>query len=147
MIKTFIKGLLAGARGKESSCQCRRHLGTIPWSQKWHCTPVFLPGESHRQRNLEASVHGASKGRTGLSDWAHVTWSESHSVVSDSLWPHGFLHGILQARRLEWVAFPFSRGSSQPRDRTQVSCSAGGFFTSWATGEALCSSQLLRRKL
>ena len=40
------------------------------------------------------------------------------------------LHGILQARILEWVAFPFSRGSSQPRDRTQVSHIAGGFFTS-----------------
>ena len=39
-------------------------------------------------------------------------------------------HGILQARILEWVAFPFSRGSSQPRDRTQVSHTAGGFFTS-----------------
>ena len=44
--------------------------------------------------------------------------------------------GILQARILEWVAFPFSRGSSQPRDRNQVSCIAGGFFTSWATREA-----------
>ena len=40
------------------------------------------------------------------------------------------VHGILQARILEWVAFPFSRGSSQPRDRTQVSHIAGGFFTS-----------------
>ena len=37
-----------------------------------------------------------------------------------------------QARMPEWVAFPFSRGSSQPRDRTQVSCIADGFFTSWA---------------
>ena len=45
-------------------------------------------------------------------------------------------HGILQARILEWVAFLFSRGSSQPRDQTQVSCIAGGFFTSWATREA-----------
>ena len=44
--------------------------------------------------------------------------------------------GILQARTLEWVAIPFSRGSSQPRDGTQVSCIAGGFFTSWATREA-----------
>ena len=35
------------------------------------------------------------------------------------------VHGILQARILEWVAFPFSRGSSQLRDRTQVSCIAG----------------------
>ena len=39
------------------------------------------------------------------------------------------VHGILQARILEWVAFPFSRGSSQPRDRTQFSHIAGGFFT------------------
>ena len=39
------------------------------------------------------------------------------------------VHGILQARILEWVAFPFSRGSSQPRDRTQVSRIAGAFFT------------------
>ena len=36
---------------------------------------------------------------------------------------------ILQARILEWLAVPFSRGYSQPRDQTQVSCIAGGFFT------------------
>ena len=47
------------------------------------------------------------------------------------------IHGILQARRLEWVAFPFSRGSSQPRNWTQVSRIASGFFTSSATREAL----------
>jgi len=39
------------------------------------------------------------------------------------------VHGILQDRILEWVALPFSRGSYQLRDRTQVSCIAGGFFT------------------
>ena len=47
------------------------------------------------------------------------------------------VHGILQARTLEWVASPFSRGSSWPRDQTGVSCIAGRFFTSWATREAL----------
>ena len=46
------------------------------------------------------------------------------------------VHGILQARILEWLAFPFSKGSSQPRDGTQVSHIAGGIFTSWATREA-----------
>ena len=46
------------------------------------------------------------------------------------------VQGILQAIILEWVAFPVSRGSSQPRDRTQISHIAGGFFTSWATREA-----------
>ena len=45
------------------------------------------------------------------------------------------VHGILQARILEWVAFPFSRAFSQPRDWTQVSRIAGRFFTSWATRE------------
>ena len=40
------------------------------------------------------------------------------------------VHGILWARILEWVAFPFSRGSSQPRDQTQVSSIEGRFFTS-----------------
>ena len=39
------------------------------------------------------------------------------------------VHGILQARILEWIAFPFSGGSSQTRDQTQVSCIAGRFFT------------------
>ena len=43
------------------------------------------------------------------------------------------VHEILQARILEWVAFPFSRGPSQPRDWTQVSHTAARFFTSWAT--------------
>ena len=43
------------------------------------------------------------------------------------------VHGILQARTLEWVAFPVSRGSSQSRDQTQVCHMAGGFFTSWST--------------
>ena len=64
--------------------------------------------------------------------------SESRSVGSDSCDPMDYtIHGILQARILEWVAFPFSGGYSQHRDRTQVSYIAGGFFTSWATREAL----------
>ena len=47
------------------------------------------------------------------------------------------VHGILQARILEWVAFPFSRGLSQFRDQTQVSHIAERLFTSWTTREAL----------
>ena len=104
--------------------------------------------------------------------------SESRSVVSDSLQPHGLyspwnsagqntgvgslalLQGIFPTqgsnpglqhcrqilyqlshkgspRILEWVAYPFSRRSSWPRNRTRVSCIAGRFFTNWATREAL----------
>ena len=51
--------------------------------------------------------------------------------------PGSSVHGILQARILEWVAIPFSRGSFQPRDQTQFSYTAGRFFTIWATKEAL----------
>ena len=46
------------------------------------------------------------------------------------------VHKILQARILACVSFPFSRGSSKPRDQTKVSLIAGGFFTSWATRKA-----------
>ena len=50
--------------------------------------------------------------------------------------PGSSVHGILQARLLEWVAISFSRGSSQPRDWTCVSCISGRRFTIWATREA-----------
>ena len=45
------------------------------------------------------------------------------------------VHGILQARILEWIGIPFSRESSQPREQTHVSCISGEFFTSLATRE------------
>ena len=80
-----------------------------------------------------------------------LKWSESSSVVSDSVTPMGYtVHGILEARILEWIAFPFSRASSQPRDLTQVSRIAGGFFTNWATREdqmALGEKQNCRQKV
>ena len=52
--------------------------------------------------------------------------------------PGSYVHEILQARILEWIAMPSSRGFSQPRDWTQVSHITGRFFTIWATREALC---------
>ena len=62
-------------------------------------------------------------------------WSENESeslLTCVRLFNHMdyLVHGILQARILGWVAVPFSRGSSQPRGRTQVSLTAGRFFTS-----------------
>ena len=70
--------------------------------------------------------------------------SLSHSVVSNSSWLHGAQEdplsmGIIQARILEWITVPSCKGSSQHKDRTQVSRIAGRFFTVWATKEAnLC---------
>ena len=55
---------------------------------------------------------------------------ELQSMELQSKYSPNTVHGILQTRILEWVAVPFSRGSSQPRDQTQVSCIAGRFFTS-----------------
>ena len=63
--------------------------------------------------------------------WSEVKVAQSCLTLFDPM--DYTVHGMLQARILEWVAFPFSRGSSQPRDRTQVSPIAGEFFTSWAT--------------
>ena len=55
------------------------------------------------------------------------------------------VHGILQARILEWNAIPFSRGTSQPSDRTLVSCSAGRFFTVWATGKSYMTLSIVTK--
>ena len=74
--------------------------------------------------------------------WAVWKWKWSRSVLSDSLGPvdcsppSSSIHGILQARILEWVAISFSRGSSRPRDRTQVSQIAGRRFNLCTTREA-----------
>ena len=75
--------------------------------------------------------------------WTESTNTESESEVAQlcpTLWDPvdcsllgSSLHGIPQARTLEWVAISFSRGASQPRDRTRVSCTAGRRFNLWAT--------------
>ena len=69
---------------------------------------------------------------------SNVKWSESQSCLilwdlGDCSTPGSSVHGILQARILECVAISSSKGSSQPRDLTQVSCIAGRFFTIWVT--------------
>ena len=56
--------------------------------------------------------------------------------------PDFSVHGILQTSVLEWIAIPFSRGTSQPRDWTLVSCVAGTLFTVWATGKSLMLLEL-----
>ena len=61
-----------------------------------------------------------------------VKEAQSYQTLCDPMdcsLPGSSVHGIPQARILEWVVVPFSRESSQPRDHTQVSCIAGGFFS------------------
>ena len=66
--------------------------------------------------------------------WKKVKVAQPCPTLCDPMYYR--VHGTLQARILERVAFPFSRGSSQPRDQTQVFHIEGRFFTSWATREA-----------
>ena len=99
----------------------------------------------HPQENLEITWE--------VENWLQLwmqpsrTWQkvESESEVAQSCLtlcdpmdcslPGSSVHGILQARVLEWVAIFFSRGSSRPRERTQVSCIPGRRFNRWATRE------------
>ena len=96
-----------------------------------------------------AAVHGVMKSQTQMRDWtdwlnySHMlccAWSLSHVQLFATPWTiacrTSLSMGILQARMLEWVAMPSSRGSSQPKNWTQVSHSAGGFFTVRVTREA-----------
>ena len=78
-------------------------------------------------------------------------WKWSHSVVPDSLWPHGLrslpgssVHGIFQARILEWVAISFSRRSSWPRDWTLVFHIVDRSFTVWNIREVRCESWTIK---
>ena len=95
-----------------------------------------------------------------LQDLSSLTWATAVKALSPNHWkvkgkvlvaqscpifcdhvdyslPGSSLHGIFQARILEWVAIPFSKESFWPRGQTWVSCIAGRFFTVWATREAL----------
>ena len=104
------------------------------------CDPMdySLPGSSvHRDslgKNTGLGCHALLQGifpSQGLnSGLLHCRWTLYHVSHQES------------PRILDWVAYPFSRGSSQPRNHTGVSCIAGGFFSSWATRETLCQHSL-----
>ena len=111
-------------------CACmliRVRLFATPWTV---CSP---PG---------SSVHGDSPDKS--------TVVGCHALLQGIFPTPGSSPGLLHCRWilyrlnhqrspriLEWVVYPFCRGSFQPRNRTGVSCTAGGFFTSWATRETL----------
>ena len=98
------------------------------WVTELNWTDLFQHG-SLQFKNFRCSI---------LFDAYHCHISESSSVVFDSLQLMNYtIHGIVQARILEWVAVLFSRVSSQPRHRTQVSCNVSKLFTNWASGKHL----------
>ena len=110
------------------------------------------PGQGARVGSLVEELRSCMPGTTppknkiNLIIFSHIKKIIPHLVKVAQLCPTLYdsmdctVHGILQARVLEWVAFPFSRGSSQLRDQSQVSSIEGGFFTSWATKETIVKS-------
>ena len=104
-----------------------------PWSGSSCPPPGDLPDPAIEPASLMSPAlagrflnHYCHLGNTHNGLKVKESESESHSVVSDSLRPQDYtVHGILQARILEWVVMPSSRGSSRPRDQTHdsyVSC-------------------------
>ena len=80
-------------------------------------------------QNKQRSRPYTQNGRLNIEVIRPVKENQSRSVMSNFCDPMDHkAHGILQARILEWVTIPFCRGSSRPRDQTQVSLIAGGFF-------------------
>ena len=129
------------------ACQAPLSMGFSRWQ---YCRglpsdPGIKPGSSAMQADsLLTEPWGTYPIKGYYPKYAKNSYSSvSRSIMSDSLRPHSLsptsssVHGILQARILEWTAIPFFRGSSQPRDQTWVSCIAGRFFTVWATGKIL----------
>ena len=99
-------------------CQCHRGL--------WIAPPLML-----EENTSLAHRENLSSGRFQWSLFLCLTLGDS----MDCSPPGSSIHGIFQARVLEWVAISFSRGSSQPRDQTWVSHIVGRHFTIWATRE------------
>ena len=137
------KSLVSDSMGPYGPCQAPLSMGFSRqeyWSGLPFPPPRDLPHPGIEPASLTSSA--LADKLTTSATWeapSKVPESETESrSVHPTLWDPKdcIVHGILQARILEWVAFPFSRGSSQPRNGTQISHIAGGFFTSWATREA-----------
>ena len=103
---------------------CSLGIESFSWlSYNWHLFQVYNIMVQYLYESSESVSH----------------WRLTLCNPMDCSPPGSSVHGILQARILEWVAIPFSRASSQPRNQTEVSCIADRFLTSWATREVHCT--------
>ena len=99
-----LEGFPGGTSGKEPTCQCRRFkrrefdpwVGKLPWRREWQPTPVFLPGESHGQKSLWATVHRVAKSQTQLKRLStHACkWLESSKWQGQQSWLCNLLYRI-----------------------------------------------------
>ena len=140
-----LKLCFLGIKEKEKACILKEKqwhpefkLGTWDclhkWNRSWRKTKMCSLFLNCRDRASSAAAERNSAGR--------------RSVLADSATPYTVacqlpVHEILQKGILQWVAMPFSREHSWPRDWTWVSCIAGRFFTIWAIREALSGSYAL----
>ena len=153
--------LALGPPPSEPSAKCwfRKHLKRDELSkmnQRKFYTKTLQGKGKEEKKTVDQELAEKHCYKTNRKEDQHFPWSftevcvcvcvwvcESCLVMSDSLQPHDYsspgssVHGILQARKLEWVAIPILRGCSWSRDQTGVSRIAGRFFTIWATWEAL----------
>ena len=117
----------------------------ISWKRLYHCYLSCEIGEALIKylKNI-VNILAVGNGWGDLSEWSDTSLNGGGLVTKSCLTlcdrmdcspPGSSVHGILQARTLQWVAISFSRGSSQPRNQTHVSCIAGRFFTNWAIRE------------
>ena len=122
----------------------------LSWSEELADTPnrLCIPERPCTKGSIQQLNPSWKEKEAEGSCYCHKTswwWQECVHAKSLRAWlcdpmdrgpPGSSVHRILQARILEWVAIPFSRGSSCPRDWTHVSCIASRFFTIWDTREA-----------
>ena len=121
-----------------------RYLTHSRCYRKGCCTYSDNPGmKMTSDAELGTVVSALSTVNEGLPARSVTSCTSDPLQPMDCSLPGSSVRGILQARILEWGAMPFSRGSSQPTDRTLVSCvscTAARFFTHGATWEALLKS-------
>ena len=145
--------ILLQERPRRVASTCR-HSGASFLKRTLMQMPSFpeIPPRGHRARVHVSVTSWCGHDRMQDSWCSTFSWytqsardsSVSHSVVSISLrlhdcsLPGSSVHGIFQARILEWVAIPFSRGSFWFRDQTQISCVAGRFFTCLSYRKTMC---------
>ena len=133
VINVKLMSLIPCRWGCCSPCGAQSSLLTLTSQQKLclHCMPDWMG----------VGLGGLLQSCSTVLLWRRPQtrgWWFRYLVVSNSCdpmdcnLPGSSVHGILQARILEWVVISFSRGSSRPRNGTRVSCIASWFFTDWA---------------
>ena len=112
--------------GLPRSSTCKRKKVKVLFAQSCIRSVVYSLGHAFARSCIRSVVHSLGHVRLFVTPCTEA-------------FPGSSVHGILQARILEWVAIPFSKRSSWPRDQTQVFCLAGRLFTIWAMRDLQCS--------